>query len=72
MPLYEIKSKKNCIIQSLPEVGLLHYLGLRKGLKVSVMSKQPFGGPVVIQMGNNRSIAISKEIAQKISVAEVS
>ena len=71
MPLYEIKNKQSCIIQSLPEVGLLHYLGLREGLEISVMTKQPFGGPVVVQMGNNRSIAISKEIAQQISVAEV-
>ena len=71
MPLYEIEKKQNCVIQSLPEVGLLHYLGLREGLKVSVMSKQPFGGPVVVQFGNNRSIAISKEIAEQINVAEV-
>ena len=72
MPLYEIKNKQNCVIQSLPNVGLLHHLGLREGLKVSIMSKQPFGGPVVVQMNNNRSIAISKEIAQQINVAEVS
>lgn len=70
MPLYEIKKKQNCIIQSLPEIGLLHYLGLREGLKVSVITKQPFGGPVVVQIGN-RSIAISKEIAQQINVQEV-
>ncbi len=71
MPLYSLKAKQNCVIENLPEIDLLHFLGLRKGLQVSILSRQPFGGPVVVQCGK-RSVAISKEVAEQIEVKEVS
>lgn len=70
MSLYKINSAKRYIIEKIPQIKLLSFLGLREGLTVSVKTIQPFGGPIVIQVGN-RCIAISKEIAEQIDVKEV-
>lgn len=67
MTLYNLDKKDKCTIVSLPNVGLLESLGIRKGLNVSIKNKQPLGGPVVLQTGT-RSIAIGREIASKIVV----
>ncbi len=70
MCLYNISCAKCCIIKKLPQVKLLNSLGLREGLTVSVKTVQPFGGPIVVSVGN-RSIAIAKDIAEQIEVNEV-
>ncbi len=70
MPLYQLKSRQKCIIEKIPQVSLLQSLGLREGLALLVMARQPFGGPVVVQFGK-RSIAIAKELAEQIEVKEV-
>ncbi len=45
----------------------MNSLGLRKGSKVSVRSRQFFGGPLVVQY-DSRSLAIDKKIAEQIPV----
>ncbi|GAB6086415.1 FeoA family protein [Alkaliphilus crotonatoxidans] len=70
MSIYQLSRNNSCIIESLPSLGLLKSLGMREGMKVNVMSKQPFGGPIVLQLGR-RSIAISKSVAELITVKEV-
>lgn len=71
MPLYNLRCKNCCIIKKLPSINLLHSLGLREGMQVSVLSKQPLGGPVVIQTCNNRCIAVARNVAEMIEVNEV-
>ncbi|WP_026478885.1 FeoA family protein [Alkaliphilus transvaalensis] len=70
MSIYQLKRKNSCTIEKLPQIGLLKSLGLREGMIVNIMSKQPFGGPIVVQMGK-RSIAIARNIAEQIQVREV-
>ncbi len=70
MSIYQFKGKNSCIIEKMPQVPLLSSLGLREGMKVKVLSKQPLGGPIVVSMGN-RSIAIAKDVANQILVKEV-
>ncbi|QGG46630.1 FeoA family protein [Heliorestis convoluta] len=70
MPLYDREQKSLCQIESLPQVSLLKSLGLRQGAVVSVLSKQPLGGPIVIKIGN-RHIAIAKDLADQIEVREM-
>lgn len=69
MSLYTLTTKRSCIIERLPGIALLRSLGLREGIKVNIMSKQPLGGPVVIQIAN-RSFAIAKDVAEQIEVRE--
>lgn len=59
------------MIEKLPSNHLLKSLGVREGITVSVMSRQPLGGPIVIQIGK-RSIAIARDVAEQIVVREVS
>lgn len=70
MPLYQIKKRSNCMIEDVPDVKTLDSLGLRKGATVKVVTRQPFGGPVVVQLGR-RNIAVSREVASKIEIKEV-
>lgn len=67
MFLYDLNKGDICRINSLPEIPLLHSLGLRQNLVINIKSFQPFGGPIVIQVGR-RNIAISKDIAKTILV----
>ncbi|NLM03680.1 MAG: ferrous iron transport protein A [Clostridiales bacterium] len=71
MCLYNLGKNKKCKIEKIPSNHLLKSLGVREGLTVSIMSKQPLGGPVIIQMGK-RSLAIAKDVAEKIHIEEVS
>ncbi len=67
MCLAKYESNMPCIIEQLPEGGLLNSMGLRKGSKVSIKSRQFFGGPLVVQYGS-RCLAIDKKIAEQILV----
>lgn len=71
MFLYTLNKKQKCIIDDMPNVGLLQDLGLRKGMTVSVLTRHPFGGPIVVKI-NNRSIAIDKNVAEQIVTRLVS
>jgi ferrous iron transport protein A len=70
MSLYAIKKEQRCIIENLPQMGLLKSLGLREGIHVAIKSRQPMGGPVIVQVGR-RCVAIAQEIAEHIQVREV-
>src|SRR5699024_9383435 len=49
MTLYNLNKEDRCTIVSLPDVGLLQSLGIRKGMNVNITNKQPLGGPVIVQ-----------------------
>lgn len=68
--LYTAPRKKRCILESIPDEKLLQSLGIRSGVELSIVSRQPFGGPVTIKLGD-RCLAISKSIAEQISIREV-
>jgi len=47
--------------------GRLDAMGIRPGIVLEKISGQPFGGPVVVQVGNNR-IALGFGMARKVQV----
>ena len=70
-PLSEIKKGKQGIVTKL-EGGdyfqrKIFSLGIVTGKKIKVISSQPLGGPVVLQIGSSR-VAIGKGMAMKILV----
>lgn len=69
MTLANISINRRCVIQQLPPTLLLESLGLREGLTVALLSRQPMDGPVVVQIGR-RCIAIARDIASQIIVQE--
>lgn len=70
MLLYKIKKATNCIIESVPAHKILEALGIRKGVNVRVLVRQPLGGPVVLRIGQ-RDVAVSYDYAKQIIVKEV-
>jgi ferrous iron transport protein A len=71
MSLYQLQKSKQCTIYQIPSIDLLNAIGVRRGISVKVLTRQPFGGPIVIQVGR-RSIALARDIAEQILVEEVS
>lgn len=67
MSLYDAKMNESYIIESLPAIDLVRAMGIRKGQAVSMLSRQPFGGPVVVQIGS-RCIALGKDVAREIQM----
>ena len=65
-----IKNTKGVIISTPPNT-LLDALGVRCGKCFECKVRQPFGGPMVIQI-DDRKIAIDKKIAETIEIREVS
>ena len=59
--------QQEAFIKELPENPLLPCLGLREGKPVQMITRQKFGGPLVIKM-NGRSIAISRTLARRIKL----
>jgi len=70
MVLDNCVKSKDYIIHEVSNMHLLKSLGIRKGVKFQVQTKQPLQGPVVIKVGN-RSIAVDKSLAKQIEVQEV-
>ncbi|EEG78799.1 FeoA family protein [Dethiobacter alkaliphilus] len=70
MPLNKVKKATSCVIEQLPDIKLLNALGLREGVTVRVVTSQPFGGPIVVQLGKS-SIAVARGVAEQIEVKEV-
>ncbi len=70
MPLYQLKNNQHCVIEQMPDHGLMDCLGLRCGAQVRVSTKQAFGGPIVVRVGT-RNIALAKTLADEIMVRVV-
>ncbi len=58
-------------ITELPESLLLPFLGLRPGKSVSLVARQRFNGPLVVEV-DGRCVAISRRVAGNIRVAKAS
>ncbi|MCL2070644.1 MAG: ferrous iron transport protein A [Oscillospiraceae bacterium] len=69
--LYDSEKNGDFEILSIPEIGLLENIGLRAGTKVTVQNRYVFGGPMLLRVEDTYSVAIGKDIAVQIKVAEV-
>ena len=67
MPLYEVRKNQIVRLLHLPDDHQLAQLGLRQGMCVTVISRHPLGGPVIVRV-EQRDIAIDKAIACAIDV----
>ncbi|MCL2842971.1 MAG: ferrous iron transport protein A [Oscillospiraceae bacterium] len=70
--LYEMKSEGILQVTSVPDISLLDNLGLRAGTQVMILIRYKLGGPVLLRVEGAYSVALGKDIAQQISVQEVS
>jgi ferrous iron transport protein A len=59
------KNKEYVFIRSCPANEFLSLMGVKAGIKVLIVTKQPIGGPVVIRI-DQRDIAIDSELAKEI------
>ncbi len=70
MTLYAGKKHHRYILDNCPTDRMLHAIGIRDGLQVSVVAKQPMGGPIVIRV-KKRDIALDKTLADRIGAKVV-
>jgi len=68
--LYKAKKNNSFNVVSLPDVGMLHNLGLRAGTHIRIQQRYGFGGPVLLRVEDAFSVAIGKDIASQILVKE--
>ncbi|MFH5881834.1 MAG: FeoA family protein [Candidatus Izemoplasmataceae bacterium] len=71
MYLYSGKKQHNYILTNCPKDHLLEAIGVRVGLEVKIITKQPLGGPLVIRI-KERDIAIDKNLASAILAKAIS
>lgn len=57
-------------VQDIPDHPLLAPLGFRRGREVTLIMRQPLGGPLIVQVAG-RQVAISREIARQIRVSDI-
>lgn len=71
VPITELKTGAQAIVVSLNGghnfQQKLRNMGIREGKSITVVTKQPFGGPIVIEIDGHRT-TIGKGMAQKIIV----
>ena len=69
--LYEAKETAAFKVVSVPDIGLLESLGLRTGTQITLQNRYALGGPVLLRVEGAYSIALGKDIAQQITVQEI-
>ena len=69
--LYAAKKNTPLRVASVPDMGLLQNLGLRKGTKVWVEHRYALGGPVLLTIEDTFSVAVGKDIATQITVGRM-
>ena len=67
MPLYTVKKNQRVRLLSMPDDQQLTQIGLRQGMTLTVISRHPLGGPIVVRI-EQRDIAIDKILACAIDV----
>ncbi|SDM31268.1 FeoA family protein [Halarsenatibacter silvermanii] len=65
--LEEMPENHQAYVVEAPNHKLLAPLGIRKNKKIEVKSKQPFNGPIVIEI-EGRQVAVDRDIANKIYI----
>ena len=69
--LYSAKKKAVFEIVSLPGISQLTNLGIRVGTQVYIQARYKLGGPVLLLVEDDFTVAIGKDIATQIAVKEV-
>lgn len=69
--LYSAQKKGVFEVVSIPGIAQLNNLGIRVGTKVHVQSRYKLGGPVLLRVEDDFTVAIGKDIATQIAVKEV-
>ncbi len=67
--LYSAEKTKEYQILEMPNIPLLHTLGLFQGAIVKKITTYSFGGPVLL-MVDSREVAVGKNFATKIMVEQ--
>ncbi|GEM_PF-1920910 len=67
LTLDELECNKKCKIACLPDHPRLAPLGLRKGKSIQVKARQPWGGPVLVEVDGRRA-ALDRRIARLIEL----
>ncbi|MCL1904233.1 MAG: ferrous iron transport protein A [Oscillospiraceae bacterium] len=69
--LYQAEKRKSFKVVSVPDIELLRNIGLRTGTNVTVQTRYAFGGPVLLKVEDTYEVALGKDIANNIQVADV-
>ena len=69
--LYNAQQRNVFRVTSVPNIELVKNIGLRVGARVVVQNRFAFGGPVVLKVEDAFCVAVGKDIATQIAVAEV-
>jgi Fe2+ transport system protein FeoA len=69
--LYSAKKKGVFEVVSMPGIAQLSNLGVRIGTQVAVKGRYGLGGPVLLRIDNDFTLAVGKDIATQIAVKEV-
>ena len=65
--LDNLPTRQTGLLSYLPDNSLLCFLGLRLGKEVQLITRQKFGGPLIIKT-NGRYIAVSRSLARQIKI----
>ena len=65
--MLNLSTEEEAVIADIPDETLLPSLGIRKGKRVKAKSLAPFGGPIIVAIGN-RNIAVSRSLADQIKL----
>ena len=65
--LDDLKKTQQAYVYRIPEHTILPVLGFRHGKKITLKSKHPFGGPLVVEISGRR-VAISRKLASKVKL----
>jgi len=66
--LYFAEKNSKLKITSLPSIGLLESMGLRRGTQVKIQNRYSLGGPVLLRVEDAYSVAVGKDVAIQIGV----
>ncbi|MDR2167244.1 MAG: ferrous iron transport protein A [Clostridiales bacterium] len=69
--LYSAGKKGVFEVVSMPGIAQLANLGLRVGTQVAVKGRYALGGPVLLRVNDDFTLAVGKDIATQIAVKEV-
>ncbi len=61
---------KKAVITSTPDNLLLAPMGVRKGKEIQLKAKQPWGGPLIVEI-EGRNVAISRDLGKRIKIKGV-
>jgi Fe2+ transport system protein FeoA len=71
LSLYQAGKRGKFEVTRAPSNNLLENLGIRAGTQLEIQTRYALGGPVLLRVEDAYTVAIGKDIATQIDVAEV-